>query len=107
MTAEVFLDANVLLYACSNAPEDSQKQRLAQQLAAGRPAVECEGQGALVERQADAAELIAAIGRRVRQAERVPGDGLAGQQVGDGAHHLRRVGKCCFDQRRHQLGAEC
>ena len=37
MTAEVFLDANVLLYACSNAPEDSQKQRLAQQLMLAAP----------------------------------------------------------------------
>lgn len=32
MNAEVFLDANVLLYACSNAPADRDKQRLASQL---------------------------------------------------------------------------
>lgn len=32
MTAEVFLDANVLLYACSAAPADAVKQRQAEQL---------------------------------------------------------------------------
>lgn len=32
MIAEAFLDANILLYASSTAPQDSQKQRQAQQL---------------------------------------------------------------------------
>jgi predicted nucleic acid-binding protein len=37
MTAKVFLDANILLYACSNAPDDRQKQHLAQQLILSAP----------------------------------------------------------------------
>ena len=32
MTADVFLDANILLYACSSAPEDSSKQLQAEEL---------------------------------------------------------------------------
>lgn len=32
MTAEVFLDSNVLLYACSNAPADAEKQAKAERL---------------------------------------------------------------------------
>ena len=32
MTAEVFLDSNILLYACSNAPADVEKQRIAESL---------------------------------------------------------------------------
>jgi len=32
MTAEVFLDSNILLYACSNAPADGEKQRIAESL---------------------------------------------------------------------------
>lgn len=32
MTAEVFLDSNVLLYACSAAPADANKQAVAEQL---------------------------------------------------------------------------
>lgn len=32
MTAEVFLDANILLYACSAAPADAAKQRRAEEL---------------------------------------------------------------------------
>lgn len=30
MTDEVFLDSNVLLYACSSAPEDAAKRRVAE-----------------------------------------------------------------------------
>ena len=37
MTAEVFLDSNVLLYACSSAPEDVEKRRVAEDLMLGRP----------------------------------------------------------------------
>jgi predicted nucleic acid-binding protein len=32
MTAEVFLDSNVLLYACSSAPDDAEKRRVAEDL---------------------------------------------------------------------------
>ena len=32
MTAEVFLDSNILLYACSNAPADAEKQSIAAKL---------------------------------------------------------------------------
>ena len=32
MTAEVFLDSNVLLYACSNAPDDAEKQAKSERL---------------------------------------------------------------------------
>jgi predicted nucleic acid-binding protein len=32
MTAEAFLDANVLLYACSSAPDDRAKQQRAEHL---------------------------------------------------------------------------
>ena len=37
MPAEVFLDSNVLLYACSSAPEDVEKRRVAEDLMLGRP----------------------------------------------------------------------
>ena len=37
MSAEVFLDANVLLYASSNAPEDKVKRETAQRLILGAP----------------------------------------------------------------------
>ena len=37
MTAEVFLDSNVLLYACSSAPEDVEKRRVAEDLMLSRP----------------------------------------------------------------------
>jgi predicted nucleic acid-binding protein len=37
MTAEVFLDSNVLLYACSSAPDDAEKRRVAEDLMLGRP----------------------------------------------------------------------
>ena len=30
MIAEVFLDSNVLLYACSSAPDDAEKRRVAE-----------------------------------------------------------------------------
>jgi predicted nucleic acid-binding protein len=32
MTAEVFLDSNILLYACSTAPADAEKQSIAERL---------------------------------------------------------------------------
>ncbi len=37
MTAEVFLDSNVLLYACSSAPDDAEKRRVAEGLMLGGP----------------------------------------------------------------------
>ena len=37
MIAEVFLDSNVLLYACSSAPDDAEKRRVAEGLMLGRP----------------------------------------------------------------------
>ena len=37
MTAEVFLDSNVLLYACSSAPDDAEKRRVAEDLILSRP----------------------------------------------------------------------
>ena len=37
MIAEVFLDSNVLLYACSSAPEDVEKRRVAEDLMLSRP----------------------------------------------------------------------
>lgn len=37
MTAEVFLDSNVLLYACSAAPDDAEKRRVAEDLMLGHP----------------------------------------------------------------------
>lgn len=37
MTGEVFLDSNVLLYACSTAPGDAEKRRVAEDLMLGRP----------------------------------------------------------------------
>ena len=37
MTGEVFLDSNILLYACSSAPEDRDKRRVAEGLILNRP----------------------------------------------------------------------
>jgi len=37
MTAEVFLDANILLYACSKAPNDGDKSRRAKHLVLSTP----------------------------------------------------------------------
>ncbi len=37
MTAEVFLDSNVLLYACSSAVDDAEKRRVAEDLMLSRP----------------------------------------------------------------------
>ena len=37
MTAEVFLDSNVLLYSCSAAPEDAGKRQVAEDLILNRP----------------------------------------------------------------------
>jgi predicted nucleic acid-binding protein len=37
MIADAFLDANILLYACSKAAEDSEKSRLAQELMVSAP----------------------------------------------------------------------
>lgn len=37
MTGEVFLDSNVLLYACSSAPDDAEKRRVAEDLMLGGP----------------------------------------------------------------------
>ena len=37
MSAEVFLDSNVLLYACSSAPDDAEKRRVAEGLMLSRP----------------------------------------------------------------------
>ena len=37
MTGEVFLDSNVLLYACSSAPDDAEKRRVAEDLILSRP----------------------------------------------------------------------
>jgi predicted nucleic acid-binding protein len=37
MTAEVFLDSNVLLYACSSAPDDAEKRRVAEDLMLSHP----------------------------------------------------------------------
>jgi len=37
MTGEVFLDSNVLLYACSSAPDDAEKRRVAEGLMLGGP----------------------------------------------------------------------
>ncbi len=37
MIAEVFLDSNVLLYACSAAPDDAEKRRVAEGLMLGGP----------------------------------------------------------------------
>ena len=37
MTGEVFLDSNVLLYACSSAPDDAEKRRVAEDLILNRP----------------------------------------------------------------------
>lgn len=37
MTGEVFLDSNVLLYACSSAPDDAEKRRVAEDLILTRP----------------------------------------------------------------------
>ena len=37
MTGEVFLDSNVLLYACSAAPDDAEKRRVAEDLILSRP----------------------------------------------------------------------
>lgn len=37
MSGEVFLDSNVLLYACSSAPEDAGKRRIAEDLILNRP----------------------------------------------------------------------
>ena len=37
MTGEVFLDSNVLLYACSSAPDDAEKRRVAEELMLSRP----------------------------------------------------------------------
>lgn len=37
MTGEAFLDSNVLLYACSSAPEDAGKRRVAEDLMLNRP----------------------------------------------------------------------
>jgi len=37
MTDEVFLDSNVLLYACSSAPDDAGKRRVAEELILSRP----------------------------------------------------------------------
>ena len=37
MTAEVFLDSNVLLSACSPAPDDTAKRRVAEELVPRQP----------------------------------------------------------------------
>ncbi len=37
MTAEVFLDSNVLLYSCSAAPDDARKRQVAEDLILNRP----------------------------------------------------------------------
>lgn len=37
MTDEVFLDSNVLLYACSSAPDDAGKRQVAEELILSRP----------------------------------------------------------------------
>jgi predicted nucleic acid-binding protein len=37
MTAEVFLDTNVLLYSCSAAPDDARKRQVAEDLILNRP----------------------------------------------------------------------
>jgi predicted nucleic acid-binding protein len=37
MTGEVFLDSNVLLYACSSAPDDAEKRQVAEGLMLGGP----------------------------------------------------------------------
>ncbi len=37
MTGEVFLDSNVLLYACSSSPDDTVKRRIAEALMLDRP----------------------------------------------------------------------
>ena len=37
MTAEVFLDSNVLLYSCSAAPDDVGKRQVAEDLILNRP----------------------------------------------------------------------
>ena len=37
MIGETFLDSNVLLYACSSAPEDARKRRVAEDLILNTP----------------------------------------------------------------------